>query len=228
MRDEERWCLWMELVDPKDIATSPVLRERVAATKGHREKSLRPATRELARIPYLFAERRQPRVDYLCLPSVVSETRPYFTAQRFSPEIVASNLVFTVPDPEGLQFALASSSMFITWQKTVGGRLKSYIRFSATLTWNTFPVPELGENLRAKIIKAGQSVLAARELHPERSLAQHYIPLAMDPVLVKAHDALDREVDKVFGASRKLTTERQRQEILFANYSKLTYGSSPN
>lgn len=211
MRDEERWCLRMELVDPKDIATSPVLRERVAATKGHREKSLRPATRELARIP-----------------SVVSETRPYFTAQRFSPEIVASNLVFTVPDPEGLQFALASSSMFITWQKTVGGRLKSYIRFSATLTWNTFPVPELGENLRAKIIKAGQSVLAARELHPERSLAQHYIPLAMDPVLVKAHDALDREVDKVFGASRKLTTERQCQEILFANYSKFTYGSSPN
>ncbi|HAT1153478.1 TPA: hypothetical protein I8V91_002468 [Corynebacterium striatum] len=39
--------------------------------------------------------------------------------------------------------------------------------------------------------------------------------------LIKAHDALDREVDKAFGASRKLTTERQRQELLFANYEKL-------
>ncbi|MGV0351297.1 type IIL restriction-modification enzyme MmeI [Corynebacterium guaraldiae] len=39
---------------------------------------------------------------------------------------------------------------------------------------------------------------------------------------MKAHDALDREVDKVFGASRKLTTERQRQELLFSNYAKLT------
>ncbi|WP_316986755.1 type IIL restriction-modification enzyme MmeI [Corynebacterium tuberculostearicum] len=50
----------------------------------------------------------------------------------------------------------------------------------------------------------------------------HYNPLAMDPALVKAHDALDREVDKAFGASRKLTTVRQRQELLFANYEKLT------
>lgn len=44
----------------------------------------------------------------------------------------------------------------------------------------------------------------------------------MDPAFVKAHDALDREVDKAFGASRKLTTFRQCQELLFANYEKLT------
>ena len=66
------------------------------------------------------------------------------------------------------------------------------------------------------------SVLAARALHPERSLAEHYNPLAMTPELVKAHDALDREVDKAMGAARKLTSERQRQELLFANYAKLT------
>lgn len=225
VRNEERWCLWMESIDPKDIAASPVLHERVAEAKNHREKSLRPATRELARTPYLFAERRQPTVDYLCLPSVVSETRPYFTVQRFSPEIVASNLVFTVPDPEGLQFALASSSMFITWQKTVGGRLKSDIRFSSTLTWNNFPVPELDDSSRQQIIKAGQGALEARALHPERSLAEHYNPLAMDPDLLRAHDALDREVDKAFGAPRKLSTERQRQELLFANYAKMTMSS---
>ena len=61
-----------------------------------------------------------------------------------------------------------------------------------------------------------------RALHPERSLAEHYNPLAMAPELVKAHDALDREVDKAMGAARKLTSERQRQELLFANYAKLT------
>lgn len=91
-----------------------------------------------------------------------------------------------------------------------------------TLTWNTFPVPELDEKTRKRIIKAGQKVLAARALHPERSLAEHYNPLAMTPELVKAHDALDREVDKAMGAARKLTSERQRQELLFANYAKLT------
>lgn len=112
--------------------------------------------------------------------------------------------------------------MFITWQRTVGGRLKSDLRFSNTLVWNTFPVPELDDKTRQRIIDAGKKVLAARELHPERSLAEHYNPLAMDPALIKAHDELDREVDKAFGASRRLTTERQRQELLFANYSKMT------
>ncbi|WP_349362324.1 type IIL restriction-modification enzyme MmeI [Glutamicibacter nicotianae] len=39
-------------------------------------------------------------------------------------------------------------------------------------------------------------------MHPERSLAEHYNPLAMAPELVKAHDALDREVDKAMGGRR--------------------------
>src|SRR5699024_12742015 len=55
----------------------------------------------------------------------------------------------------------------------------------------------------------------------ERSLADHFNPLAMDPELVKAHDALDREVDKAFGATRKLTVARQRQELLFRRYREL-------
>ena len=112
--------------------------------------------------------------------------------------------------------------MFIIWQRTVGGRIKSDLRFANTLTWNTFPVPELNDTQRRKIIEAGKKVLDARALHPKRSLAEHYNPLAMAPELVKAHDALDREVDKAFGASRKLTTERQRQELLFENYATLT------
>ncbi|MHA2788331.1 type IIL restriction-modification enzyme MmeI [Corynebacterium sp. S7] len=119
-------------------------------------------------------------------------------------------------------FGLISSSMFITWQRTVGGRLKSDLNFANTLTWNTFPVPELDDETRQRIIDAGKKVLAARALHPEFSLAEHYNPLAMAPELIKAHGALDREVDKAMGAPRKLTTERQRQEVLFANYSRLT------
>ena len=78
------------------------------------------------------------------------------------------------------------------------------------------------EKTRERIIKAGQKVLDARALHPERSLAEHYAPLSMAPELVKAHDALDKEVDKAMGATRKLTTERQRQELLFKNYARMT------
>lgn len=64
--------------------------------------------------------------------------------------------------------------------------------------------------------------MAARALHPDRPLAEHYNPLAMDPTLLKAHDKLDRAVDKAFGAPRKLNTEEQRLEVLFRNYKDLT------
>src|SRR5699024_705720 len=60
------------------------------------------------------------------------------------------------------QFALISSSMFITRQKMIERRLESRLRFANTLTWNTFTVPELDEKTRKRIIKAGQKVLAAR------------------------------------------------------------------
>ena len=218
----DRWCLWMEDLEPNDLKQSNVLSQRVAAVADFRLASKKDATRELAETPYLFAERRQPTVPYLCIPSVVSETRKYFTASRFEADVVSSNLVFSTPDESGLQFALISSSMFITWQRSVGGRMKSDLRFANTLTWNTFPVPELDDKTRQRIIKAGQKVLDARAQHPERSLADHYNPLAMAPELVKAHNDLDREVDKAMGAPRKLTTERQRQEILFANYARMT------
>lgn len=104
----------------------------------------------------------------------------------------------------------------------IGGRLKSDLRFANTLTWNTFPVPDLDDAVRQRVIKAGEGVLNVRAQNPDRSLADHYNPLAMDSALVRAHDALDREVDRAFGASRRLNNERQRLELLFARYAELT------
>lgn len=224
VRGLDRWCLWMadDNFQPSDIAKSSVLKRRVEATRDKRLASTKKATQASASTPYLFQENHQPEVPYVGIPRVVSETRKYYTAVHLSPEVIAGDKVYTAVDPDGLLFALISSSMFITWQRAVGGRLKSDLSFANTLTWNTFPVPELDEKTRQRIIDAGKKVLAARELHPERSLAEHYNPLAMDAALLKAHDALDKEVDKAFGAPRKLTNERQRQELLFANYAKMT------
>ena len=143
------------------------------------------------------------------------------TAALLREDVIANKKLFTAPDGEGFLFGIISSSMFMVWQKSVGGRLKSDPSFSNTIVWNNFPVPDLDEGVRRRIINAGQKVLEARALHPERSLADHYNPLVMAPELVKAHDALDREVDKAMGAPRKLTTERQRQEILFSNYARM-------
>lgn len=222
LRGSDRWCLWLDGMDPEDLNRSTILRNRVQAVKEFRKQSKAASTRDFAKFPHLFRQRAKMETQFICIPRHVSETRDYFTVASFPPEVIAGDANFQLPDPNGYQFALISSSMFITWQKTVGGRIKSDLRFGSTLTWYTFPVPTLDEQARERIIAAGKEVLHTREKFPDRSLAQLYNPLAMDPTLVKAHEALDREVDKAFGATRKLTTERQRQELLFARYTELT------
>lgn len=219
---KKRWCLWLLDVEPADLAQSYELRDRISGVRSMREKSKAKTTREYPH-HHLFRQIGLVSDDPIVgIPEVSSSNRRYLPVAELDPGVIISNKVYGAVDPEGFLFAVASSSMFITWMKTVGGRLKSDISFSSTITWNNFAIPALGEKARQRIIDAGKKVLAARELHPERSLAEHYNPLAMDPALLKAHDALDKEVDKAFGAPRKLTTERQRQELLFANYAKMT------
>ena len=220
----DRWCLWLEDLDPADVKHAEVLRERIEGCREFREQSTPSGDAyKLKEIPHLFRpNKHRPLVPYVGIPIHVGESRRYYTVQRFEPEVICSNANFQVRDKDGLLFSLISSSMFLAWQGTIGGRLESRLRFSSTIVWNNFPVPELSTKQRESIIKAGKKVLEARALHPERSLAEHYAPLSMAPELVKAHEALDREVDKAFGAPRKLTNERQRLELLFSSYQRLT------
>lgn len=117
--------------------------------------------------------------------------------------------------------------MFITWQRAVGGTLESRLRFSNTIVWNNLPLPEVAEDLRSKIITAGQKILEVRKALAEKhggrvSLADMYNPLAMNAELLKAHKELDRHVDKAFGAAKLCASNNKRLEILFARYAELT------
>lgn len=222
VRRQQRWCLWLVDLDPADVQKSAILRTRLDAVRTFRSASSAASTRAMAATPHLFGQRSQPNVPFICIPSVVSERRNFMTCQFFDPDVIASNATFKADDPDGYAFSVISSSMFMAWQKAIGGRLKSDLRFASTLTWNTFPLPEVDARLREQIIAAGQQVLEARSRHPERSLSDHYNPLAMAPELLKAHADLDRVVDKAFGIRKTLHTEEERQEVLFKRYAEMT------
>ncbi|RCS80207.1 DNA methyltransferase [Brachybacterium alimentarium] len=225
---EQRWCLWLDGADPQDISRSPVLRQRVQAVKEFRLSAKAPSTHEFARIPHLFTQRATQDTAFVCIPRVSSENRPYLPVLHLESEVVASDANYQVQDPDGLQFALLSSAALMAWQKAIGGRLKNDLRFAVRTVWNNFPLPALTNEQRARIIEAGQRVLEARALHPERSLAQHYSPLAMDPALVKAHAALDHAVDRAFGAKKALRSNEERTALLFDRYVEMTSEPTPN
>lgn len=222
----QRWCLWMgdETFDPRDIAKSKILQERVTAVKKFRENATPSGDAyKLRQTPHLFRpNENRPTTDYLCVPSVVSESRPFITAEVLDPTVIATNSVFTIPDPDGLQFGLISSSMFMAWQRAIGGRLKSDIRFANTLSWNNFPVPKLDSSTTQEIVQAAKDIRHARKAEPDASLSVLYSPLAMSKPLVNAHNHLDSVVDKAFGARRKINNESQRLEILFQQYHALS------
>jgi hypothetical protein len=217
----ERYCLWLKDAPKKDLTASKVLRQRVGAVRSFRAASKAASTRTAASTAHLFRQIAQPVVPYLCIPIHVSEDRPYFLAAHFGQEVIASNANFIATDPDGFMFSVISSSMFISWQRTVGGRIKSDLRFNKLLTWNTFPLPSTDAAARDRIIAAGRAVLDARAEQPGLSLAGLYEPGRLSAELRLAHEALDSEVDALFGTGREQLTELERQELLLACYEKL-------
>lgn len=222
IHDLPRWCLWLVDLEPSDVKKSPVITERLADVRTFRTKSSAASTRAMAATAHLFGQRSQPDVEYLAIPQVFSEQREYVTAALKPPEVIAGNKVYKCEDPEGFAFSIISSSMFITWQKSIGGRIKNDPAFSNTLTWNSFPLPDLKEKDRQAVIEAGMGVVEAREQHPGRTLAEHYTAGAMSPSLLKAHAALDRAVDRAMAPRRKFHSNEQRAQFLFERYAGMT------
>lgn len=220
----DRYCLWLVDADAKDLRQSPVLRERVKGVQQFRSDSKASSTRDAARTPHLFRQLAQPSSPYLCIPAHVSENRPYFLAARYPPEVITSNANFLSEDANGLVFAVISSTMFMVWQRTVGGRLESRLRFNKLLSWNTFPLPDLSPSAKEAILAGGAEVLRAREQQNGISLADMYPPAGPATALQQAHDALDRAVDAVFGVPAGPVTELERQDILFERYVEATAG----
>ena len=218
-----RWCLWMPGVEPSEIKSSSFLRDRVDAVKETRLASRKAVTRGKAMTAWLFDENHQPSTNYLAIPRVFSGRREYATCDWYTSDIIAGDKVYTCIDPDGLAFAVIESCMFMTWQKAIGGRLKSDPSFSNTVVWNNLPLPALDDETRTALIEAGRNVLAARANHPGQSLADLYDPDYMPTDLRAAHRELDKVADVAFGADRRLGDDDDaRLKILFDSYARMT------
>lgn len=153
---------------------------------------------------------------------MVSEKRNFYTVIHLTPNIIAGDQLYATLDPDGLLFAIVSLSMFITWQRMIGGRMKSDLRFPNTMVWNNSPLPKVPEELCAQVLAAEKRVIGAREMHPKQSLAQLYKPDSMPDDLIAVHEELDLVVDRAFGATIVLTSNHEGLKILFERYQEMT------
>lgn len=218
--NEDRWCLWLVDADPRDIKASALLRDRLARVREFRAQSKTAAVREKAKTPSLFSERRQPTGRYIAMPEVSSENRYFVPAAFLSPKTIASNKLIMWPGGDLWLFGVLQSSMFTAWVAAVSGRLKSDFQIAPGTVYNTFPFPDAASGDRAAVAAAADGVLVARKQVEPLTLAEMYDANSMPEVLRKAHDKLDRLVDRLFG-KRKAISIADRQAILFSRYLEL-------
>ena len=222
-----RYCIWLANVSPSSLHKLPLVLERIKLVKKHRKKSNRKTTIELADIPTLFGEIRQPTTDYLLIPRVSSETRAYMPIGYLPSNIIVSDAAFALPYATPYHFGVLTSRMHMAWMRYTCGRLKSDYRYSNTIVYNNFPWPDATEKEKEAIATAAQAVLAARAAHPGNTLAHLYGEHTMPPNLLQAHRTLDRAVERAYRATPPFDTDAARVEYLFARYAEIVNAAKP-
>lgn len=214
----EMHCLWMPNISPKEIRSLPYIKEITEKVREFRLHS--KSSQKFATTPWLLRETTIP-YSYIIIPKTSSETRQYVPIGFISDAITSSSsLILKTKDL--FIFGVMLSIMHMAWMRSVGGRLESRFRYSAGIVYNNFPWPENpSERQKQAIETAAQGVLDARLQFPDSSLADLYDPLTMPPVLLKAHQTLDKAVDAAYGKTT-FKTEAERVAFLFELYQKYT------
>lgn len=239
LNGELRYCLWLEGVPATTLAASPKTLARIKRVNEFRAASKAASTRKFAETPALFCQIAQPKGRYVLVPRHSSENRSYIPLGFFGQENIVSDSCMSVPDATVMHFGVLSSAMHMAWVRYTCGRLKNDYRYSKDIVYNNFPWPAVVDlqsctdassiGLRKAIEDAAQSVLESREAEFKRdasaNLATLYNPETTPRTLFKAHQALDRAVDRAYvrdGGRMKWANDAERMVFLFQRYHVLT------
>ena len=220
---KDRWCLWITDEQAGEAFKIPAVAKRAEKVREKRTASSDPGARKIAETPWRFREQHGDGVDKLIVPRVSSERREYIPIGYLGPDTVISDSAFAVYDAEPWLFGLLTSRMHMVWTRTVGGRMKTDYRYSNTVVYNNFPVPELSARAKSELTDAALRVLDVREHHSEMTLAQLYDPDTMPQDLRIAHEQLDLLVDSLY-RDTPFATDDERLKRLFNLYLKQTGG----
>ncbi|MDM8564679.1 class I SAM-dependent DNA methyltransferase [Candidatus Halobeggiatoa sp. HSG11] len=221
LNQKNRWCLWLEGIEPQELKSMPFVLDRVQKVKEFRLASKAPSTQKHSLTPTLFRDRN--RADSsIVVPRVSSENRKYIPMGFFDKNYIISDTCMSIPNATKYHFGILTSIMHMAWVKYTCGRLKSDFRYSKGIVYNNFPWPkDPAKKNTTKVEKAAQKILDVRAEFPDSSLADLYDPLTMPPKLVKAHQTLDKAVDLCY-RPKPFPNEMARIGYLFELYNEYT------
>ncbi len=215
-----RWCLWIDNSDLKEAELIPSIKERILRVEKSRINGGECA-RSCSDRPHQFRWVNKAKESQIVVPLVSSQRRDYIPIGFLNKDIILSNKVQAIFDPEPYIFGILNSKMHMIWVKTITGRIRTDYQYTAGLCYNSFPVPSLSETQKAEIVNTAVEILGVRESFPERNLAFLYDPDKMPIELIQAHKNLDKLIDSIY-RKEPFYSDEERLEHLFKLYSKMT------
>jgi hypothetical protein len=208
-----RWCLWLVGCSPSQLRRMPLVMKRVQAVQQMRAISNDAGARSKAETPMLFREQRNPD-RFIAIPITSSENRRYIPIGFLDNNVIAGNTLFIVEEAQIYHFGILMSNVHMSWMRVIGARMKSDYRYSKDIVYNNFPWPNPTDKQKAEIEQSAQSILDARALYPDSSLADLYDEVTMPPELRKAHQNNDRAVMQAYGFSVKMSESECVAELM--------------
>ncbi len=220
-----RYCLWIDDDLLETALQEPEVVRRIEEVRLTRVNSRDTALNKLADRPHQYRDRNTAQDHMILAPTVTSERRNYIPTDLKPSLAVTTNQAFAIYDGPLWDLALITSRLHLVWITTVCGKLKSDIRYSSTLGWNTFPVPKLTELNKADLTCCAEDILLAREAHFPATIADLYDPDAMPANLREAHERNDEVLERIY-IGRRFKNDTERLEKLFELYTKMTDGQT--
>ena len=200
LRNEQRYILYLKDINIKTLRSNPDIKKRVQQVQEYRLASKRKKTRELANTPILLGEDRVSFSNKLIIPRVSSTNRPYMPIGFVNKYTIISDSAFQLVNADLYIFGVLQSKMHTIWVKSVAGRLKSDIRYSNTLVYNTFVFPKATQKQKNYIKDLSRNLLKIRQdlLDKGNSIADLYDKLFMPIELQNAHKKLDKAIEETY------------------------------
>jgi hypothetical protein len=224
LSNEVQYVLYISDTDLVAARGIPPIAERLARTAEYRRTHGIDAQR-IAEVPHRFGATTYAPDVALAIPQVSAEQRRYIPVGFLKSGELASQQLFLAYRPPSYLLPILSSRLHLLWAMTIGRITMRTLRYSATLVYNTFPMPALSSAQEQTLDEYSKSIIRARERHIAlgKTLAWLYDPRNMPPNLLAAHQSNDIYIEEhVYG--RSFRDDTHRLEHLFNMYARVTTG----
>ena len=216
----DRWCLWINDEELDKALMNPLIKKKIENVGNFRSQSKALSTRCFSGGNHKFIQIQHEPDFAIAIPEVSSEKRTYIPIGFCNNDTVLTNKLFAVYNPELYLMSILTSMMHMVWTQTICGRLETRISYSSVIGYNNFPFPIISDKQKKELEQHVYNILAEREKHSEKTLAQLYDPDKMPDGLREAHRQNDLAVERCY-RSRPFESDEERLEYLFKLYEQM-------